>query len=132
MKNEEKTIWIDMTDLSGWQGHFTGIQRVVYNIASRFADTNKNVKYFIFDDRSKMFKIFDFQNFKINLETRLTNDDIELSNRQVVKLKIKQAYLKSPNFVKRAIQVPRIKSSIKKSLQYRHKIKIQYSKNNKV
>ena len=31
------TTWVDLTDFLSWEGHFTGIQRVVYSYAIRFA-----------------------------------------------------------------------------------------------
>jgi glycosyltransferase involved in cell wall biosynthesis len=40
------TTWIDLTDIIGWQGNFTGIQRVVYNVALRYA-AEPNVKFFV-------------------------------------------------------------------------------------
>jgi len=39
--------WIDISDLITWNGHFTGIQRVVYSYASRFA--GENARFFIYD-----------------------------------------------------------------------------------
>ena len=39
------TVWIDMTDLVGWRGHLTGIQRVEFNLAIRFAELS-NVRFF--------------------------------------------------------------------------------------
>ena len=30
-------LWIDLTDLAAWRGHFTGIQQTVFNLASRYA-----------------------------------------------------------------------------------------------
>lgn len=41
------TTWIDLTDLSTWNGHFTGIQRVVYCYASRFAADG--ARFFVYD-----------------------------------------------------------------------------------
>lgn len=42
--------WIDLTDLVHWQGHMTGIQRVVYSFAKEFAD-NKQASFFVFDPK---------------------------------------------------------------------------------
>jgi glycosyltransferase involved in cell wall biosynthesis len=39
------TLWVDLTDIIGWQGNFTGIQRVVYNVASRYA-ADPSVRFF--------------------------------------------------------------------------------------
>lgn len=42
------TVWIDLTDFIDWQGHFTGIQRVEYELASRFKKL-ENVKFFYYN-----------------------------------------------------------------------------------
>ncbi len=57
------TIWLDITDLTAWKGHLTGIQRVVFNIASRIQRDNENVKFFYYDPHNRMFyeKTFDLQ-----------------------------------------------------------------------
>lgn len=48
MSNETKaTIWIDLTDMVAWRGHFTGIQRVVHSYASRFS--KDGARFFIYD-----------------------------------------------------------------------------------
>jgi glycosyltransferase involved in cell wall biosynthesis len=52
-------IWIDLTDLLSWRGHFTGIQRVVYMIAKEYSiDPTKC--FFYYDERSKLFRQIDF------------------------------------------------------------------------
>jgi glycosyltransferase involved in cell wall biosynthesis len=53
------TIWIDLTDLSIWTGHYTGIQRLVYNLASRYS-AQDNVRYVSFDEPSHTFIEVDF------------------------------------------------------------------------
>lgn len=40
-------IWVDVSDLVTWNGHFTGIQRVVHSYASRFA--TEGARFFIYD-----------------------------------------------------------------------------------
>jgi glycosyltransferase involved in cell wall biosynthesis len=42
------TIWIDLTDLSAWSAHMTGIQRVVYNVARHFSDEGTG-RFFVYD-----------------------------------------------------------------------------------
>ena len=54
------TIWMDLTDLRAWQGHLTGIQRVVFNVAEQLALSNPDAKFFVFDDRTRSFRKFAF------------------------------------------------------------------------
>lgn len=123
MKNKEKTIWIDMTDLSIWQGHFTGIQRVVYSIAKRFAESNKKVKYFVFNTDTKEFVIFDFRAFAESLKNKNDTFEERLTFRQKLKIKTKETYLKSPDTVKNILRSPKVKGLIRKSLHYYRKTK---------
>ena len=48
-------IWIDVTDLLEWSGHMTGIQRVVFNIASRYQRDNAEVRFFYYEHNSRLF-----------------------------------------------------------------------------
>lgn len=55
-------VWIDVTDLMAWKGHFSGIQRVVYAYALRYREHgahyfsyNKNLNKFITVDPSRLF-----------------------------------------------------------------------------
>ncbi len=43
----KQSIWIDCSDLTSWSGHFTGIQRVVYEYARRFAQDG--ARFFVYD-----------------------------------------------------------------------------------
>ena len=40
-----KGTYIDLTDFTYWSGHFTGIQRTVYNIAKQLKQQDKTVRY---------------------------------------------------------------------------------------
>ena len=52
----DRIVWIDLTDLKAWSGHFTGIQRVVYQLALRYS-IQENVRFFIYDeDRHSFFR----------------------------------------------------------------------------
>lgn len=112
-----------MTDLSAWRGHFTGIQRVVYNIASRFSESNTKVKYFVFNAYTKEFVIFDFQVFVENFKNKNVSFDEGLTFRQKLKIKSKETYLKSPDIVKNILRSPKVKGLIEKSLHYYRKTK---------
>jgi hypothetical protein len=49
-------VWIDVTDLLAWNGHLTGIQRVVFNIASRMQrDNSDKVRFFYYDSYARTF-----------------------------------------------------------------------------
>jgi glycosyltransferase involved in cell wall biosynthesis len=48
--------WVDITDLSSWHGHFTGTQRVTFEIAKRYRDDPEvNARFFVYDERSQQF-----------------------------------------------------------------------------
>ncbi|HSW81402.1 MAG TPA: glycosyltransferase family 1 protein [Candidatus Saccharimonas sp.] len=53
------TIWLDLTILVNWKGHLTGIQRVEYNLAKRYAEL-PNVKFCVFHKESNKLAEFDF------------------------------------------------------------------------
>jgi glycosyltransferase involved in cell wall biosynthesis len=57
--NPKGTIWIDLTMLVHWQGKLTGIQRVEYNLARRFAN-RPDVGFCIFDKPARKFVEYDF------------------------------------------------------------------------
>ena len=48
-----QNIWLDVTDLFYWRGHFTGVQRVAYNYALRFSKQGTN--FFIYSTHYKRF-----------------------------------------------------------------------------
>lgn len=124
MNNKENTIWIDMTDLSKWQGHFTGIQRVVYSIASRYARSSKEVNYFVFNEGLKSFEVFDFDVFEAKIASqKSTIDTVGFSTKQRLKSKAKEVYLKSPNAIKNVLRSPRVKGALIRSLHYYRKAK---------
>ncbi|HUD10923.1 MAG TPA: glycosyltransferase family 1 protein [Candidatus Saccharimonadia bacterium] len=60
----QKTFWIDLTDLYLWEGHHTGIQRTVYNYAKYYADRG-DAKFFIFSEKQSEFYELDFQAIKV-------------------------------------------------------------------
>ena len=56
----KKRILLDVTDFSSWSGHFTGIQRVIYEIGSRISEnTDYDFTCFSYDERSKEFVLVD-------------------------------------------------------------------------
>lgn len=64
-----RKLWIDMTDLSKWRGNMTGVQRTVYEIATRYHDSTDEVAYFIYDDTTKDFYQIDFDTILTTINT---------------------------------------------------------------
>lgn len=62
-------IWVDMTDMANWNGHLTGIQRVVYQLGKRYGKTEKNVHYFVYNDVARVFTEINFEDIKRIVET---------------------------------------------------------------
>ena len=58
MLDNESVTWIDLTDMLVWQGHYTGIQRVTYAYAERYA--NDGAKFFAYDKVDDRFLEIDF------------------------------------------------------------------------
>jgi len=54
-----RQTWVDLTDISGWRGNFTGIQRAVYNLAYHFYQDGE-ARFFRYDEYSRNFYIADF------------------------------------------------------------------------
>ena len=54
----KRQVWIDLTDLSRWTAHMTGIQRVVYNVAFHFHE--KGTARFFAYNRDQGFHEVDF------------------------------------------------------------------------
>lgn len=52
-KKLSREIWIDLTDMLVWRGHFTGIQRVVYEYATRFS--KDGARFCAFDEVDERF-----------------------------------------------------------------------------
>lgn len=41
-------IWYDLTDIYNWQGNFTGVQRVIYNLGKNLEKTMPDTHFFIY------------------------------------------------------------------------------------
>jgi len=64
-----KKLWIDVTMLVNWSGKMTGIQRVEYNLAKRFA-LKDNVRFFVFDKGNNILIDFDFKHIEYKINTQ--------------------------------------------------------------
>jgi hypothetical protein len=56
-------VWVDLTMLVNWSGQLTGIQRVEYNLAKRFA-AKDNVAFCVFDKVTQKCSEFDFKHIE--------------------------------------------------------------------
>jgi glycosyltransferase involved in cell wall biosynthesis len=103
-------IWIDVTDLQSWNGHMTGIQRVVFNIADCYKKNNSNVNFFYYDHTSGEFyaTVLDFDTW---ITDRTDSNDNSNTNAREMIRKIVPAKVvhHTPSIVKNAA-----KKSIKK------------------
>ena len=64
--NKSGTTWIDVTMLVNWSGQLTGIQRVEYNLAHRFAQ-KAYAKFCVFDKASRGFFEYDFSHIEFKI-----------------------------------------------------------------
>jgi glycosyltransferase involved in cell wall biosynthesis len=72
-------IWIDVTDLQSWNGHMTGIQRLVFNIAKNYEENSNEIKYFYYDHNSRKFYGTSID-FDIWVNNRIQNPSITQAN----------------------------------------------------
>ena len=110
MNSKEKKIWIDFTDLILWDDHFTGTQRVTYEIGKRFYENLPRVSFFAFDDKSKKFYEVPFQKINERIleikrasETESDTSQSKPSLKKNLKLVTKKVYLSLPFEVKKRI-----------------------------
>lgn len=76
------TVWIDLTDFVDWQGHFTGIQRVEYELASRFSKL-PNVKFFFYHPFKNSFSEINFE--VIEHKAKIASGEIKISEKELQK-----------------------------------------------
>lgn len=114
--SKQDLLWIDMTDLSSWSGHFTGIQRVVYNIAKSYQEAG-TASYFTFDAKTEQFYEFDFTAFREIIEVGPSGGyTVEAPVSRQVKVigKARQAYSLVPLPVKSVVTPARLKKVARK------------------
>lgn len=59
---KNNTIWFDVSELKGWTGHFTGIQRVVFSVGKELTeDKNLEIRLCRFDYRRDAFTETDYE-----------------------------------------------------------------------
>lgn len=119
-------LWIDLTDISHWTGHFTGIQRVVYNLADSFDKKLADVNFFIYDEKAREFYGVDFK----SIEDKFRHDDSTEKEQSIDFRSLALAYYsKIPNHIKKV--VPKVvKTSSKKVMQKTEMIVVNLRKSN--
>lgn len=89
------TTWIDISELKGWNGHFTGIQRVVFNLGKELKkEDNLNVRFCRYDYRRKQFIPTDYS-FAEPTYQKTTGGKVQRSFAQKVSGRLK-TYLPAP------------------------------------
>jgi glycosyltransferase involved in cell wall biosynthesis len=94
-----KVVWIDLTDMISWRGHFTGIQRVVHSYASRYA--KDGAKFFTYDKIDNRCVEIEFSLLKAMQNPTST---VELTTRQKIKRSIGKPYYALPAQAKRILR----------------------------
>lgn len=62
-------LFVDVTELASWQGKFTGVPRVMYEICSRFFNGDKTVIFVGWDSTGQRYVPIPFELIKNNKET---------------------------------------------------------------
>lgn len=52
--------WLDVTDFLAWEGNFTGLQRIQYNLAKQYLNNNIDIGFFVYDSHTGQFKETEF------------------------------------------------------------------------
>ena len=68
---KRRSVWIDLTDLSAWQAHFTGTQRVTFEVAKAYYESDsQGLHFFVYDNRSRAFYELEFSDAVRNPPSR--------------------------------------------------------------
>ncbi|HET9850439.1 MAG TPA: glycosyltransferase family 1 protein [Candidatus Saccharimonadales bacterium] len=108
-------VWIDLTDIIEWRGHHTGIQRVVYQLASRYSQ-DPETGYFTFDPRSKKFREASFTSIEQAMAAEKERPSQKAAEYQVNKYKViaYKVYAKSPLWLKDRVATPKNKDRLRR------------------
>lgn len=85
------TVWIDLTDLLDWKGHFSGIQRVVYAYSKEYEKIG--ARFFVYDNIGQIFR-------EVGLPDLHEETEIRLTRRQVAKERYQKV---TPRSVRKAV-----------------------------
>ncbi len=115
----KQKIWIDMTDLDVWSGHMTGVQRVIYQNAKRFVESDKyDTKFFVFEPHHKVFSEVSFADISNRVEAAVEASGRDEVGGRSLKQRLKHApraiVRRMPASVKRRVP-PIVKRGLKKS-----------------
>lgn len=86
-------IWVDLTDMLVWRGHYTGVQRVTYEYASRYEKSNaKFFAYDTLDDRFFEVSLSEVLNKHKNIEQTQTKSTEDITLRRRIRKVIGSPY----------------------------------------
>ena len=102
---KKQRIILDVTEFNSWSGHLTGIQRVVYGLASALSDESvENIVCVSFDQGRHLFIESDTKSFfsKVNeaMQTEPTHGDFTDGLKHELKNYAKKVYRRSPQLLK--------------------------------
>lgn len=103
-QRDKPTVWVDLTDLAAWQGHFSGIQRVVYSYASRYAQ-GKDAKFYVYRRISGNFREVAFVDYFRSSDTPTNATNAQPS----LKIRLKNNYRNAVPFAVRRRTTPLIR-----------------------
>ncbi len=95
-----KTI-IDLTEFRDWSGHLTGVQRVVYNIATHFSEDVTTV-FASFDSATKQLVTDDIERYKSNSDSLLSTPP-EIGTATNARITAQRLYFSIPYSIRRHI-----------------------------
>lgn len=101
----KKRILLDVTDFSSWSGHFTGIQRVIFEIGSRIAQ-NQDYEFvcFNYDEKTKRFAVVDSNIFDEISSQNASELHQDKSQKRVELAIVKGMVSNMPPVVKKALK----------------------------
>lgn len=115
MSSKPMRVIIDITELKNWSGHLTGVQRVVFGIASELQKSNKNVVFCSFNKDTNALVTEDFAPYAAQA-ARVQEDAVadipQASRRELARRIALKAYFSLPASVRDNI-----------SAETRHKMK---------
>jgi glycosyltransferase involved in cell wall biosynthesis len=76
-------IWIDVTEIKNWEGHYTGIQRVISKIGNELMASGDNFATCYFDYATNVFRVIEY-----SFNTEVIYNDEPLTTRQLVSRKL--------------------------------------------
>lgn len=104
-------VWFDVSGLYRWRGSFTGIQRVVHNLARELNDSQEDVHYFIF--RSSSFHEIPYSELEAKLAERESSKNLVIATARR-RLTIAKVRYKGMIILKDSLRESRFEAPIRK------------------